>query len=69
MAFVYSTPCTTKGPHYTPSEDIRDAQRYRATREAFLTDMSILGDSAVTQAQFDAQSDMFVAAAEAREAA
>ncbi len=68
MAFVYSAPSTTKGPHYTPSEDIRDAQRYRATREAFMLDMRDL-ESSVTQEQFDAQSDIFVAAAEAREAA
>ncbi len=69
MAFVYSAPSTTKGPHYTPSEDIRDAVRYRATREAFLSDMLGLGSSHITSAQFDAQSDVFVAAAEAREAA
>lgn len=69
MAFINPPPSTTKGPHYTPSEDIRDAARYRATREAFITDLLGLGNSDITQEQFDAQSDVFVTAAEAREAA
>ncbi len=55
-------PATQKlnlGPRHTPSEDIRDAERYRAIRAEFVKDMAKT-ECPISAEEFDLQTDEIV---------